>query len=224
MHLLELARGPLLVAALAIFAAGSVWRVLAIVRRPGRRDFSAARSDRLAAGALRGIVRRMWPGGAVRRDARVGVANAYAYHIGLAIVFFGFEPHIAFVRRLTGLAWPAVPGWLFVAAVASVFIGLAYALIARLTSPVLRLLSGFDDYASWAVTLLPMLTGMAVLSLPLDAAYPARPPYPGPVAVHLLSVLLLLVYLPFGKLAHVYLVFVSRGVTGAAFARKGAAP
>jgi len=224
MYLLDVARGPLLAAALAILAAGSIWRVLVIVRRPTRHDYSEARPHRPVAGALRGILQRMWPSAVLRPDVRVGVFNAYAYHIGLAIVFFGFAPHIAFVQRLTGLAWPAVPGWLFVAAVASVFIGLAYALIARLTSPVLRLLSGFDDYASWALTLLPVLTGMAVLSLPLDAAYPARPLYPGPVAVHLLSVLLLLVYLPFGKLSHVFLVFVSRGTTGAAFARKGAAP
>jgi hypothetical protein len=41
--------------------------------------------------------------------------------------------------------------------------------------------------------------------------------------VHLLSVELLLVWLPFSKLSHAFLAFASRGVTGAAFARKGAA-
>jgi hypothetical protein len=38
----------------------------------------------------------------------------------------------------------------------------------------------------------------------------------------LLSVELLFLWLPFGKLAHAFLVFASRGVTGAALARKGA--
>ena len=33
---------------------------------------------------------------------------------------------------------------------------------------------------------------------------------------------LLLIWLPFGKLMHMFLVFVSRGTTGAAFTRKGA--
>ena len=98
-----------------------------------------------------------------------------------------------------------------------------YALVARMTSPVLRQLSTFDDYASWLVTLLPMLTGMALPTLPLESTYPAVPLYPVPVAVHLLSVELLLVWLPFSKLSHAFLVFASRAVTGAAFARNGAA-
>jgi hypothetical protein len=38
-----------------------------------------------------------------------------------------------------------------------------------------------------------------------------------------LSVELLFLWLPFGKLAHAFLVFASRGVTGAALTRKGAA-
>ncbi len=139
------------------------------------------------------------------------------------VVFFGFTPHITFIRRLTGLWWPAVPGWLFVVAVALVFIGLFYALMIRLTSPVLRLISNFDDYASWTVTLLPMVTGMAVLHLSLDSPYPLRPAYPGPVALHLLSLELMLVWLPFSKLGHAFLVFLSRSTTGIAFARKGTA-
>jgi len=44
-----------------------------------------------------------------------------------------------------------------------------------------------------------------------------------PLAIHLLSVELLLLWLPFGKLAHAFLVFISRGITGAAASRKGAA-
>jgi nitrate reductase gamma subunit len=109
-----------------------------------------------------------------------------------------------------------------VVGVAFTFVGLFYALMNRLSAPVLRMLSNFDDYFSWFVTLLPMLTGMAVISLPFDSAYPAVPANPVPVAIHLLSLELLLVWLPFGKLSHAFLVFLSRGYTGAAFTRKGA--
>jgi nitrate reductase gamma subunit len=222
MELLEFARGPGLAAAIAIFLAGSAWRLIGIFRRPVKPDFSEPRSTAVWAGALSAIVRRMWHHRTFRRRTLAGTVNAYAYHLGLAIVFFGFVPHIEFIERLTGLAWPAVPGWLFVIAVAVTFIGLLYALMVRLTSPVLRLLSNFDDYFSWFVTLLPMLTGMAIISLPLDASYPKVPAEPVAVAIHLLSLELLLAWLPFGKLAHAFLVFVSRGMTGMAFARKGA--
>jgi hypothetical protein len=222
MELLDFARGPGLWGSLAIFALGSAWRLWGIFRRPVRPDYSEARSTAVVAGALRAIVSRMWHHATFRERTLGQTLNAYAYHIGLAIVFFGFLPHIEFLRRLTGLSWPAVPGWLFVVAVAAVFVGLIVAAAIRLGSPVARLLSNFDDWFSWLVTLLPMITGMAVISLPLEASYPAAPLEPVAVAVHLLSLELLLVWLPFGKLAHVFLVFVSRGMTGAAFARKGA--
>ncbi len=223
MALLEFARGTALAVAIGVFILGIVWRIYGIYRRPLKPDYSEPRPSDVGAPALRAIVSRMWHPRTFRHATIVGTLNAYGYHIGLAIVFFGFAPHIAFVHRLTGLSWPAVPGWVFVIAVAFVFIGLFYALMIRLTSPVLRMLSNFDDYASWVVTILPMVTGMAVLSLSFDSRYPASPAYPGPVAIHLLSLELLLVWLPFSKLGHAFLVFLSRGATGVAFARKGAA-
>jgi nitrate reductase gamma subunit len=221
MDLLEFARGPALAFALAVFAIGILWRILGIVRRPGRQALSEPRGGP-AAGAAKAIATHMWHAKNFRRRSLARSLNAYAYHIGLAIVAFGFAPHIAFVERLTGLSWPALPGWVFVAAVALTFVGLAFALMERLASPVLRLISSFDDYASWAVTILPMLTGMALLTLPLASRYPLVPDRPLAVALHLLSLELLLAWLPFGKLSHAWLVFVSRGATGAAFSRRGA--
>lgn len=223
MGLLELARGPALAFALAVFAIGILWRILGIVRRPARHALSEPRGGSPAAGAAKAIATHMWHAKNFRRRSLARSLNAYAFHIGLAIVAFGFAPHIAFIERLTGLSWPALPGWLFVAGVAVTFVGLLFALMERLASPVLRLLSNFDDYASWAVTILPMLTGMALLTLPLASRYPLVPDRPLAVALHLLSLELLLAWLPFGKLSHAWLVFVSRGATGAAFARKGAA-
>ena len=213
MELLEFARGPALAVSVAIFACGLAWRLYRIFRWPLRADHSEPRRRDLAAGGVRAIFAKMLPpkGVKVRGAAMV---NAYAYHIGLALVVFGFAPHIAFVERYTGLSWPALPAALFFLAAAVTIVGLLIALLARLTDPVLRLLSRFDDWFSWVVTMAPMLTGMALIGSPAEAV---------PLAIHLLSLELLLVWLPFGKLAHAVLVFVSRYRTGADFARKGAA-
>lgn len=224
MALLEFARGPALIFSLVVLVLGCAWRLAGIYRLASPKDLSEPRSKALAAGALRDIVSRMWQPRTFRQRTKVSMATGYAYHLGLAIVVFGFVPHIAFVQRLTGLHWPALPGWLFIVGVLMTFMGLLYALMARLTSRVLRLISNFDDYASWVVTMLPMLTGMGVLRLSLDAHYPLKPDIPIAVAIHLLSLELLLVWLPFGKLSHAFLVFFSRATTGAAFARKGARP
>ena len=224
MSLLEFARGPALWFSLFVLVAGSAWRVIAIFRLGTKPDLSEPRSTQRFAGALRGIFARMIPGKEFRRGGKLSVFGGYFYHLGLAVIVFGFLPHIAFIQRLTGLAWPPLPESLFYLAVGITFVALLMVLFERLTHPVLRLLSGFDDYFSWFVVFLPLLTGMAAASGSYtQTALGAAPLYPLPLAIHLLSVELLFLWLPFGKLAHAFLVFLSRGATGVALARKGAA-
>ena len=224
MSLLEFARGPALWFSLLVLVAGSSWRVAVIFRLGTKPDLSEPRSTRWVAGALRGIFGRMIPRQEFRHGARLGVINGYIYHIGLAAIAFGYLPHILFIERLTGLAWPPLPILLFYFAVGISFIALLTVLLERLTDPVMRLLSGFDDYFSWFVVFLPLVTGMAAMSGWSAPALPsAAALYPGPLALHLLSVELLFVWLPFGKLGHAFLVFFSRAISGAALERKGAA-
>jgi nitrate reductase gamma subunit len=221
MDLLGFVRGPALAFALSVFFLGAAWRLLALLRFRAARDQSRPRAG--ASDVVKSTLAHLWPRTAFRRATPALSVNALAWHLALALVFLGFVPHIAFVKRLTGVSWPAPPGWIFGVAVAVCLFGLLFALMMRLASPVTRLLSGFDDYASWVLTTLPFLTGMAAIYLPLDSAYPWQPDRPAALAIHLLSVELLLVWLPFGKLAHAFLAFFSRGATASAFARKGAA-
>jgi hypothetical protein len=224
MTMLEFARGPALWFSLAVLVAGSVWRVLAIWRLGKRPDLSEPRATRPLAGAARGILVHMLPRKGVSLGTALAYLNGYVYHLGLAVIVFGYLPHIQFIGRLTGFAWPVLPEPVVFVAVGLTFVSMFLALMERLSDPVRRLLSGFDDYFSWSVVFLPLVTGMIAIhrSYPAGAAT-AAPLDPLPLAVHLLSVELLLVWLPFGKLAHAFLVFFSRGITGAAAARKGAA-
>jgi nitrate reductase gamma subunit len=222
--LLEFARGAALWFSLLVLIAGSLWRVIAIWRLGAIPDLSEPRSTRWLAGALRGIFGRMIPRKEFRHSENLGGLNAYLYHIGLAVIVFGYVPHIQFIERLTGISWPALPAPVMYLAVGPTLVSLLIALQERLADPVRRLLSGFDDYFTWFVVVLPLATGMAAINQSVPAgAPPAAPLYPLPIAIHLLSVELLFVWLPFGKLAHAFLVFISRGITGAALARKGAA-
>jgi nitrate reductase gamma subunit len=225
MELLEFARGPALAFSVAVFVLGLAWRLYRIYRRPVRRDLSLPRTNTAWTGGLRAIFAKMLPPKGVR--IRGGqMLNAYGYHIGLAVVAFAFAPHIAFISRHLGIGWTPLPDPVTYVATAVAILGLVVALMYRLTDGVQRLLSTFDDYFSWFVTLLPLLTGMALIERPYYPApvvAPALPTTPVLLAIHLLSLELLLVWLPFGKLAHAALVFVSRWRTGADFARKGAA-
>jgi nitrate reductase gamma subunit len=89
-------------------------------------------------------------------------------------------------------------------------------LVHRIVNPVKRLISNFDDYFSWFVTIAPLMTGMAAFS------HLGGWPYERVLAFHLLSVQLLLIWFPFGKLMHSFTIFAARGATGLIFERKGA--
>jgi len=226
MTLLEFVRGPVFAVSLAVFLLGTAWRLYGIFSWPSKPDYSEPRRTDTAAGACRAILRHMWPRREFQRSGGAQIANAYAYHIGLFLVVFTFAPHIGFVRRLTGIAWPALPDAVTYLATAVAIVGLLIALMSRLTNGVQRLLSNFDDYFSWVVTMLPLVTGMAVLErpyVPAPVIAPALPTNVAFLAIHLLSLELLFVWFPFGKLMHAVLAFVSRARTGADFTRKGVA-
>ncbi|MGB0087157.1 MAG: hypothetical protein WBP94_17505 [Rhodomicrobiaceae bacterium] len=217
MDLLGFARGPALEIALAVFVLGTVWRLTAIVLLPWMPDRSEPRAGApsRAMGAIQGIVRRFWPHQSFVSAALFSTLNGYVFHVGLALIVFGFTPHILFIRDLTGLFWPAMPSNVVYGIAMITLASLVAALIRRITNPVQRLISTADDYISWGVTALPVATGLAATAH-LGADYRTL------LAVHLLTVALFFIWLPFGKLMHTFLFLLSRGATGARLTHRGA--
>jgi nitrate reductase gamma subunit len=224
MDLLDWARGPLLIASIFIFVAGVAWRLLVLSRMPVHPASGApARQDFGTARALGAAFTRMVPSGGFHPSATLVTFNPYVFHIGLVIVFFGYAPHIAFVRRVTGLWWPALPDMVMYIAAAATIASLLLALLFRLTDPVLKRISRGDDWITWSITFLPLVTGMAIISDPSSAilARGEHAIYRGPLAVHLLSLELLLVWFPFGKLMHAFWVLPARMQLATFFGRRG---
>lgn len=224
MTLLEFARGPALAVSLAVFLLGTAWRLAGILRRPRLPDLSPAREGAPSkfAGALHANLRAMWPRRAFGQATAAAVLNGYAFHLGLALVFFGYAPHIAFVKRLTGIGWPALPDAVMYLAASVAIVALLIALAMRIVDPVRHAIAGADDAITWTLTFLPLATGMAVAGEP-SAAILARDHvvYAAPLAVHLLSLELLLLWFPFGKLMHAVLFVFSRGASGIRLSHRG---
>lgn len=224
MDWLDFARGPALVVVSSIFVLGSLWRLIFVLRLPRKPDLSPPRAGAPSklAGAWSSIVRGMWPRQAFADRTLFVTLNGYCYHIGLALIFFGYAPHIAFVRRISGLSWPALPDIVMYLAAGATIVSLLLALLQRLTDPVRQKISNADDIITWVIVFLPLMTGMAVLAEP-SAAILARDHviYRGPVAVHLLALELLLLWFPFGKLMHAFLFVFSRAATGVRFSHRG---
>ncbi len=217
MDLLDFARGPALQAAIGIFVFGTVWRLVSLFLLPRLKEHSSARpgSRPAAVAGLREIGRRMWPDHEFAQRALFHWVNGYVFHIGLFIVVFFCAPHILFIEDLFGLSWGHLPNNLIFGIGVVTLGSMIAALVRRIVNPVQRTLSHFDDYFSWVVTFLPVLTGVVAASH-LGARYETL------LALHVLSVNLLLIWLPFGKLMHWVLVFVTRAQTGAHLNHRGA--
>ncbi len=217
MELLEFARGPALQFALAVFFFGTLFRIfsLFLMFRTGDTSAGSSRERPVAVAAIREIIIRLWPRAAYKNRTMFSLVNGYIMHIGLALVVFFLLPHILFIKGLFGVSWPALPNNIIFGIAVVTVASMVAALAARLMNPVQRIISTFDDYFSWLVTLLPLVTGLLAASH-LGARYETL------LAVHILSFALLLIWLPFGKLMHFFLVFVTRSQTGAQLNHRGA--
>ncbi|OIQ72348.1 hypothetical protein GALL_460270 [mine drainage metagenome] len=216
MTLLDFARGPALTFAMAVFVLGVLWRLISLLGLPWASDKSARRigapSD--AKAALTGFVRHMWVPKAMGQTSTFAMINGHIFHLGLAIIVFGFAQHILVLQGLFGVHWPGLPTSVISVAAIVTLASLVAALVRRVTSPVMRLISTANDYFTWAITTAPVLTGLLAVSH-LGARYETL------LAIHMLTIAALLIWFPFGKLMHAFLVFLTRAETGISYGRRG---
>jgi nitrate reductase gamma subunit len=217
MELLEFARGPALTFAITIFIAGLAFRIVSLFLLWRTRDSSegSARERPAFVSAIREIIRRLWPQKPYKQRTMFPLVNGYVFHLGLVIIVLFLAPHILFIKDLFGLSWGSLPNNVIYAISIVTIVSLIAALAMRYANPAQRIISTFDDWFSWLVTFLPLLTGVIATSH-LGARYETL------LGLHILSVALFLVWLPFGKLMHFFLVFVTRSQTGAHLSHRGA--
>ncbi|BCB28537.1 hypothetical protein SKTS_34230 [Sulfurimicrobium lacus] len=214
MDLLLWARGPGLQIALAICIFGMLLKLFEIFSLGRKPDLSVARPGNAAAGWIT-IFSRSLPNRTLLKRTFPTYLMGYTFHIGFFVALLFFAPHIQLFRKTVGLGWPALPSQLVDGVSLLTIVALLLMLAYRLYHPVKRFLSTFDDYASWALTLAPLLSGYL-------AFHHLLLPYTLMLAVHILSVELLLVFMPFTKLVHTMSLFVSRWYNGDALGHKGA--
>ena len=87
-------------------------------------------------------------------------------------------------------------------------------LVRRMIHPVLRVISTADDYISVIVTMLPLITGLISYA---NVGFTKETN----LALHILSMELLLVWFPLGKLMHLFLALPVRYKAGAQLERRG---
>jgi len=206
-------RGPAFQVATLVFVIGIIVRILEVLLLGRKANLAEARGSAIA-GGLRTILTRMWPDRGTLQRSTFTVVAGYVFHIGLFVTIFLYAPHILLIRDVFGVGWPALPTTIIDAATVVTIITLLAVLIYRLRSPVQRFLSGFQDYFVWLVTILPLITGyLAFHRIGLTP--------PMLLAIHILSVELLMVTFPFTKLMHAFTLFMARWYNGAIAGYRG---
>jgi nitrate reductase gamma subunit len=199
--------------ATGIFVLGTLWRLFEIYSLGRKKDLAVPR-HRSGASGLHTMLRRSVPPPGMFKRSPTSYVAGYVFHIGLFVIVFLFAQHIKLIQELTGLSWPNLPAQFIDATAVVTLATMLLVLVERINKPVKRFISTFGDYASWALTFLPVLTGLLATKHLLFS-------YTWMLALHILSAELLLVFIPFTKLIHVFTLWGSRWYNGDVNAKKG---
>jgi len=208
-------KGPMFEWALAIFAIGLAMRLVEIFMLGRKHDFAEARSGEMGPGFRTMISRTAADPGTFAR-APFDVVVGLVWHVGFLIALLLFIPHIELINSVLSLTWPGLPNPIVDAVAAVTIVALIATLIHRITHPVKKHISTFEDYLIWVVTFLPLITGYLAYHRLIN-------PYPLVLGLHIFTVEIFLILLPFTKLTHIFTAFIARWYTGATFGRKGVA-
>lgn len=209
--MIEFIEGPLWNFSLVVFCVGVIWRLFSIIRLGIKADRAPAKHSGKAGGFV-GIFSRSIPHRETMKASPLVIIAGYMFHLGLLVVLFWAAPHVVFLEKeLLGFGWTPAPSWLFTLAAAFAFAGSIMLIIRRLVDPVLKKISGADDYMSALLTFMVMLTGCLAM----------QESWGGLRAFHMLWVEMLMVYFPFSRLMHAFTFAFSRAYSGAMFGRRG---
>lgn len=214
-ELLSWARGPGLQIATIIFVAGVVIRIVEILMLGRKPNLAVAKGPEFSSGLKTVITRTVPDRGTFKRSGFTIVAG-YIFHLGLFVTFFLYAPHILLIKDVIGFSWPSLPTPVVDAFAVVTIISLLAVLANRLSNKVMRYLTNTSDLLTWFLTIAPLVTGyMAFHRMGFSA--------PTLLAIHILSVELLLVVFPFTKLMHAFTLFLARWYNGAISGYRGVA-
>ena len=197
----------------AVLVLGLVYRALHLLLLGRKANLAEARGSAWR-GGLRTVWHRSLPSFRQTSRGYLILIAGYVFHLGFFIALLLLGQHIELFRSVLGFGWPALPpAWITAAAVLAVAAMVAL-LVQRLIDPVKRLLSNFADYLTWTLTFLPLLTGLLLKQ-------GGGSDYQQMLFLHIASVELLMIAIPFTKLAHMVTLFWARWYNGAIAGYKG---
>lgn len=219
--ILEFARGPLFYFALLFMLFGLAYRLFSVISLGWSKDrvpVKGSKAKGIVMSFLKGVI--IWPfipwvKNTFNRNPLIYIGGGL-FHLSLFVVIFLGAPHMLVWKSLIGLGWTTLPlpivDWMAAVGIIAMLI----LLVNRFVHPVLRLISGPAEYLAWLFVFLPMITGY-LMTHHVGGAYEAL------YARHMLSVDVLMIWIPLSRLSHFMFYFFARAIHGQEFGKRGVA-
>jgi nitrate reductase gamma subunit len=209
--LYTLATGPLLLFSLLVFALGCAVRVFLFIRLARDKDLPVFQGFK-PHWAGRSIAHWLVPANITAKASPVVTGFGFVFHISLLACALFCQAHVVLVDDAVNLSWWTLPDQATDYLAQAFFVAAAFFAVRRLSVPVVKTLTTPADWIALALACAPMLTGFL--------AYRQIGDYNLMITLHVLAGNLLLLAIPFTKLSHVILFFVSRAITGSDFGKR----
>ena len=202
--------GPLLWLSFGIFFVGMIVR---IVRYIGGLNWQMDRVTYTVnvsygiKGALRSIFFWLFPFGTRSWRAKPGMTILFfVFHIGLVITPVFLLAHNIVLKERWRISWFTIPGTVADLLTIAVIVCAVFLILRRIAFPEVRILTTAYDYLLLVITVAPFVTGFL--------ASHQVPGYPFWLMAHIICGEIMLIAIPFTKLSHVALFFLSRAQLG----------
>jgi hypothetical protein len=205
-----------------VFVAGMIYRLIRMLMLGWSKDRIPSKGSKLGGVAktyLKGIL--IWPfipwvRRTFSRNPVIYLAGGL-FHLALFTVLILGTAHMLVWKSLLGFGWPTLPlpivDWLAAVGIVAMLI----LLIHRIVNPVMKLITGPAEWTNWSLVFLPMVTGY-IMTHHLFFRYEVL------FSLHMLTVDLLLIWLPFSRIAHFIFYFFSRTIHGVEFGKRAVNP
>jgi len=210
MDIYELVRGPFAWVALIVFAAGSIYRIIAMLVT-GKKEPALDPSANFR-GAVRSILHGLIPfGSTYMRRQPVFAIVTIGFHLCVIILPLFLLAHIVLWYESWQILWWSLPDPLADLMAIWVILACIYFIVRRRVVPEVKKVTRPSDILPPAIILLTFLTGFL--------AYHQWGPYRPIMILHVLAGEILLIAIPFSKLGHMLFFMFSRAYMGAEFGK-----
>jgi nitrate reductase gamma subunit len=198
--------GPALWATLIIFFGGLIFRIARLYHLSRKKDRIIYNHASVNWG-VKSILHWLLPwGSASMRQQPVFTFVAFVFHITLLSVPIFLDAHNILWEESWGMGLWSLPDALADMMTVIVLLSIIFLVIRRIVRSEVRILTETWDYVLLGLTALPFLTGFL--------AYHQFGPYELMMILHLLTAEIILILIPFTKLAHMILFFFTRAFIG----------